>query len=314
MRFEVIILGSNGAVPTPERHASAQLLRSEATDVLIDCGEGTQLQLQAAGTGLGRTDTILITHLHGDHYFGLPGLMTSLSLQGRSTPLRIISPPGLRAKLSPLLELDRWRLPFPLTFEEHTATGFSLLATSGELDIFSFPLRHRIPTNGYLIRERPREPNIRKDKIAQYGIPFTAILGIKGGGDFRAATGELVPHTELVAPAAPPRSYAYCSDTVYFPKLADYVQGVDLLYHEATFLEDMVDEAAQKGHSTAKQAARVALHAGARQLVLGHFSARYRNVEAHEGEAREIFTQTTAARDLYHFTVKYAGRAEATGK
>ncbi len=314
MRFEVIILGSNGAVPTPERHASAHLLRSETTDVLIDCGEGTQLQLQAAGTGLGRTDTILITHLHGDHYFGLPGLITSLSLQGRTTPLRIVSPPGLRAKLSPLLELDRWRLPFPLTFEEHTATELSLLTGSGELEIFTFPLRHRIPTNGYLIRERPREPNIRKDKIVQYGIPWTAIPDIKGGGDYQTVTGELVPHTELVAPAAPPRAYAYCSDTVYFAELADYVRGVDLLYHEATFLEDMADEAAQKGHSTAKQAARVALHAGAKQLVLGHFSARYRSVEAHEREAREVFANSWAARDLYHFTVPYAGRAEVAGK
>ena len=314
MRFEVIILGSNGAVPTPERHASAHLLRSEATDLLIDCGEGTQLQLQAAGTGLGRTDTILITHLHGDHYFGLPGLITSLSLQGRITPLRIISPPGLRAKLSPLLELDRWRLPFPLTFEEHTATAFGSLTTSGELNIFSFPLRHRIPTNGYLIRERLREPNIRKEKIAQYGIPWRAIPDIKAGEDYLTAGGERIAHSELVAPAAPPRSYAYCSDTVYFPELADYVRGVDLLYHEATFLEDLADEAAHKGHSTARQAARVALHAGAKQLVLGHFSARYRDVVEHEREARQVFAATTAARDLYHFTVPYAGRTEEASK
>ena len=311
MRFEVIILGSNGAVPTPERHASGHLLRSEATDILIDCAEGTQLQLQAAGTGLGRTDTILITHLHGDHYFGLPGLITSLSLQGRTTALRIISPPGLRAKLAPLLELDRWRLPFPLHFEEHAATDYRLLTTSGELDIYSFPLRHRIPTNGYLIRERSREPNIHKDKIKQYGIPWRDIPAIKGGGDYTLPTGQLVPHAELIAPAAPPRSYAYCSDTVYFEQLADYVRGVDLLYHEATFLEDMADEAQQKGHSTAKQAARVALHAGAGQLVLGHFSARYREVTAHEREAREVFANTTAARDLYRFIVPYAGRQEA---
>ncbi|CAH1002065.1 Ribonuclease BN [Neolewinella maritima] len=311
MRFEVIILGSNGAVPTPERHASAQLLRSEATDLLIDCAEGTQLQLQAAGVGLGRTDTILISHLHGDHYFGLPGLITSLSLLGRIMPLRIISPPGLRAKLTPLLELDRWRLPFPLTFEEHTATDYSLLTSSGELDIYSFPLRHRIPTNGYLIRERDREPNIRKDQLTAHGIPWQAIPAIKQGGDHRLPSGEVIAHAQLVAPAAAPRSYAYCSDTVYFPELADYVRGVDLLYHEATFLEDMTEEAAKKGHATAKQAAQVAVDAGAKELLLGHFSARYRDVVEHEREARQVFANSTAARDLYHFAVLYAGRQEA---
>ncbi|MCP9237647.1 ribonuclease Z [Lewinella sp. JB7] len=308
MRFEVTILGSNGAVPTADRHASGHFLRSETTDVLIDCGEGTQMQLQAAGYGLGRLDLILITHLHGDHYFGLPGLLTSLALTGRTAPLRIVSPPGLRAKLAPLLELDRWKLPFPLTFTEHAATEAGPLTTTGELEVISFPLRHRVPTNGYLIRERVREPNILREQIERYGIPWQQIAAIKAGGDFTTPGGRVVPNAELTAPAAPPRSYAYCSDTLHFPELADYVRQVDLLYHEATFLHDLVAEAHAKGHSTAREAAETARDAHVGTLLLGHYSSRYRGVEGHEAEARSVFPRSYAVRDLQRYAVPFVAR------
>lgn len=309
MRFGVTILGSNGAVPGPHRHASAHLLQSESTDILIDCGEGTQLQLQAAGAGTGRIGLILITHLHGDHYFGLPGLLTSLALSGRTNPLRILSPPGLRDRLAPLLELDRYGMPFPLQFVEHAASDFERVAEDGDLDVFAFPLRHRIPTNGYLIRERDRPANMRKDKLEEFDIHHSLISDIKAGGDYTTPDGRRIPHRELTAPAPAPRSYAYCSDTVYFPELSRYVRQVDLLYHEATFLHDMAEEAAEKGHATARQAAQVALDAGAKHLILGHFSARYRDVTAHEREARAVFPATTAARDLFRFVIPYAGRS-----
>ncbi len=308
MRFDVTILGSNGAVPTSGRHASGHFLRSETQDVLIDCAEGTQMQLQAAGLGFGRVGLVLITHLHGDHYFGLPGLITSLALNGRVHPLRIISPVGLREKLTPVLELDRWQLPFPLIFEAHEAGEFGLLTTTGELEVYSFPLRHRIPTNGYLIREKAREANILKAKIEEYRIPWASIAGIKAGAPFITPQGRVVPHAELTAPAAPPRSYAYCSDTMYFPELAGNVRGVDLLYHEATFLHDLAAEAREKGHSTAREAALIAREAGAGALVLGHFSSRYREVDSHEREARSLFPNSFAARDLYRFDVPYAAR------
>ena len=310
MRFDVTILGSNGAVPSSTRHASGHFLRSETEDILIDCAEGTQMQLQAAGHGFGRVSLILITHLHGDHYFGLPGLITSLALNGRVQPLRIISPGGLREKLAPVLELDRWNLPFPLHFEVHEAGDLGLLTTTDELEIYSFPLRHRIPTNGYLIREKARAPNMRKEKIEEYAIPWEAISDIKAGGPFTTPAGRVVPHRELIAPASPPRSYAYCSDTVYFPELATYVRGVDLLYHEATFLHDLADEAREKGHSTAREAAQNARDAGAGRLILGHFSARYREVDSHEREARAVFPESYAARDLYRFDVPYSARQE----
>jgi ribonuclease Z len=251
---------------------------------------------------------LLISHLHGDHYFGLPGLLTSLALQSRTAPLTVVSPPGLRAKLTPLLDLDRYRLPFPLCFTEHAATEFGHLLTSGELEVTSFPLRHRIATNGYRIAERRRPPNMRKEQIARYGIPFTAIPAIKAGEDYVLPSGEIVPHGELTAPASAPRSYAYCSDTVYFPELAEWVSGVDLLYHEATFLHEMAAEARQKGHATAREAALIARDARVGHLILGHFSTRYGSVADHETEARRVFSRTTAARDLYRFTVPYAGR------
>lgn len=308
MRFEVTVLGSNGAVPSAERHASSHFLRSETTDVLLDCAEGTQTQLQAAGLSMGRVELVLITHLHGDHYFGLPALITSLSLQGRMMPLRLVSPPGLRDKLAPLIDLDRWRLPFPLSFEEHTAGGMGELTTTGELEVYSFPLRHRIATNGYLVREMQREPNMRKEMLQKYSIPYTEIPAIKAGGDYTTERGEVIPNRELVAPAAAPRSYAYCTDTVYFPELADYVRGVDMLYHEATFLSDMEEEAHRKGHSTAREAATTARSAGAGLLILGHYSARYREVYDHEREARAVFPESYAGRDLYRFSVPFERR------
>ena len=308
MRFEITVLGCNGALPGPRRHPSAHFFRSEATDILVDCGEGTQMRLQQAGLSMGRCELVLITHLHGDHYFGLPGLLTSLALNGRTQPLRIVSPPGLRARIAPLLELDRYGLPFPVDFQEAVADTFGYLTSAGDIDVYFFPLRHRIPTNGYLIREKQREANIVKEAIEMYGIPWQSIAGIKQGDDFTTADGRTIPHTQLTVPAPPPRSYAYCSDTEYFPELAEWVRGVNLLYHEATFLHDMATEARERGHSTAREAAQLARAAMVERLVLGHYSARYAHVDDHEREARAVFPKSYAARDLYRFTVPYAGR------
>lgn len=310
MRFRLTLLGTNGAVPTPRRFASAQFLESETTDVLVDCGEGTQLRLQRAGLSMGRVEVILISHLHGDHYFGLPGLLTSLALNGRSRALTVVSPSGLREKLAPMLQLDRWRLPFALDFREHQARDLRSIVDTGDLEVLAFPLRHRIATNGYLLREKMRPPNIRKDKIRAYDIPYTAIPEIKAGGDFRLSGGTVIRHSELVAPASAPRSYAYCSDTMYFEELSDYVRGVDLLYHEATFLHEMVEEAHQKGHATAREAALTARNAGAGTLIMGHYSGRYDDVTAFEAEAREVFPRSYAGRDLYRYDVPYVSREE----
>lgn len=310
MRFEVTILGTSGALPAYGRHCSGVFLRTEHEDVLIDCGEGTQMQLRSLGLNLGRTSTILITHLHGDHYFGLPGLLTSLALYDRKTPLTILSPPHLRARLVPLLELDRFDFPFPLEFREFTAKDLTPVISLKSLELFAFPLRHRIETNGYLLREKERPANIRKEKIEEYDIPWPAIREVKEGGDFVTAIGERIPHQELTIPPAPPRSFAYCSDTLHFPELANFVRGVDLLYHEATFLHELREDAHAKGHATAREAALTARNAGVGTLVMGHFSSRYPDVSAHEEEARAIFPNSFAAHDGWKFSVPYLGRGE----
>ena len=308
MRFELIVLGTNGAVPSARRGASANLLRLEAEDFLIDCGEGTQIQLLRAGQSISRVEHIFISHLHGDHYFGLPGLITSQSLLRRTRPLTIHSPPGLRDRLAPLLELDRYSPPYPLTFRELAATELTPVLETKTAEVFAFPLRHRIRCNGYLIRERKRPANIISARIGELNIPYQQIPAIKAGADFTAADGRVIPNAELVVPAAAPRCYAYCSDTIYFPELASYVQGIDLLYHEATFTHDRAEEARQKGHSTALEAARTGADAGVGVLVMGHFSSSYDRVDGFEAEARTLLPESYAAADLSRYVVPYTGR------
>lgn len=308
MKFELTLLGTAGGAPTASRNCSAAILRTEQTDVLIDCAEGTQRQLLQAGIGMGRVSHILITHLHGDHYFGLAPLLSSLAMQGRAAPLAIISPLHLRPRLNALLELDKYGLPYELTFHTIHPDGLLQLPDVGDLEVFAFPLQHRIETNGYLLREKAREANIRKDAIERYDLPWQAIKAIKAGGSHILPNGSVVPHEELVTPASASRSYAHCSDTIYFPELADYVRGVDLLYHEATFLEDMAEDAVKKGHSTAKDAARTARDAGVGRLVMGHYSARYDDGFGHESEARAIFPNSDAAEDFWRFSVPFQGR------
>ncbi|MFT4750639.1 MAG: ribonuclease Z [Neolewinella sp.] len=284
------------------------MLRTDTTDVLIDCAENTQRQLLKAGVGMGKVSHILITHLHGDHYFGLAPLLSSLSTQGRTSPLSITSPLHLRPRLEALLELDKYPLRYALNFHTVHPDGSFQLPNIGDLEVFAFPLQHRNETNGYLLREKKRETNIRKEAITAYDLPWPAIKAIKAGGSHTLPNGTLIPNTDLVTQPPLPRSYAHCSDTIYFPELAGYVDGVDLLYHEATFLKDMAEDAARKGHSTAEDAARTALAAGVGQLVLGHYSTRYESSAGHEAEARAVFPNTVAADDLYRFSVPFRGR------
>ena len=305
MIFELTLLGTNGAVPSPRRHASGQFLRTETEDFLIDCSEGTQIRLLEAGHGLGRCRHILISHLHGDHYFGLPGLITSLSLNRRPHPLTIHSPPGLRDRLAPLLELDKHRPPYPLEFREHSPTQRELIFTTRDCEVYTFPLRHRIPTNGYLIAEKERPRNILPEAIERYGIDYRLIPGIKNGEDLTLADGTVIPSTSITSSPAPRRQMAYCSDTIYFPELADYVRGVDLLYMESTFLHDRAEEARRKQHATAHEAALVAGAAGAGVVVLGHCSSSYAEVEPFEEEAQKTFPNAHAGRDLWRYSVPY---------
>lgn len=313
-------------MPTATRFCSGQLLRVQSTHVLIDCGEGSLRQLQAAGAGYGRISLILITHLHGDHYFGLPGLLTSFSLNDRKKPLTIVSPPGLKERIGPLIETQNYSMPFDIEFVElalpaleaqsaisaedseasssthqpkEEADAFpKFLFTHSGLSIHYFPLDHRVPTAGYLLTEIQKQPNIIPEQIERHRIPYTKIRDIKAGADFETEAGETIPHDQLVTSAPEPRSFAYCSDTRYMPQLAEWVKGVDLLYHEATFLHELVERAEYTKHSTAREAAQIAREAQVGKLIIGHFSSRYTRSEVLVDEARTIFSETVAAREL----------------
>ncbi len=297
MVFELTILGTNAALPVIGRSPSAQVLQVQHRRFLIDCGEGTQLRLLEAGISHARLDQIFISHLHGDHVFGLIGLLSSWQLGGRRRPLDIFAPEGLQAMLDVQLQATQTTLQYPLRIHLVDPSANTCIYSNKMLEVWSLPLRHRIPTMGFLFREKKRPDNILSEKVEAFGIPYQDIPAIKAGGDWRTPDGRLIPHDELTVPAPPPRSFAYCSDTAYEPSLIPLVRGVDLLYHEATFCEAHRDLAELTLHSTARQAAMIAREASVGKLILGHFSSRYQDVKVFAEEARPIFQVTVAGYD-----------------
>lgn len=297
--MELTILGCNSATPTTVRNPSAQVLNVGGHLMLIDCGEGTQFQLRKMHINFMRIDHIFISHLHGDHVFGLIGLLSTMSLHNRSTQLTIFAPPELETSLRPQIELYCDNISFGLTFRHLRFDRPEVLGEVKHCHVRSIPLRHRVPTCGFLFRELPKTPNLRKDAIYKYGLTIADIVSIKDGHPYQTPEGEPVPRKELVTEAAPPVSYAYLSDTACLPALANEVRGVDVLFHEATFLSDLEDLAQKTLHSTARQAAEVAKAAGAKKLLLGHFSSRYEDTAPFEQEAATIFPEVTAVYDGY---------------
>lgn len=297
MRFQVSILGCGSALPTLNRGSSAQVVNVNEQYYLVDCGEGTQLQLRRFKIKFQRINHIFISHLHGDHYLGLVGYLSSLHLLGRERELHVYGPSELEEVVNLQLKVAQTYLRYPLHFHPLQFQNKEVVLETKTLMVVSFPLAHRIPCCGFLFREKPREPNIIKEKIKELAIPIAAIQGIKQGADFTTADGRVVPHAELVIQPMPPRSYAYCSDTKYKESTAEYVRDVDLLYHEATFPHSMKARARETYHSTALQAAKVAKEAGAKQLIIGHFSARFPNAEEFLTEAEKEFSNTVLAYD-----------------
>ncbi|MEM1215469.1 MAG: ribonuclease Z [Bacteroidota bacterium] len=309
MNFELTTLGTSAAYPTPRRWASAQYLRTPRHGLLIDCAEGTQIALAANGIGWSSVDTILISHLHGDHCYGLPGLLTSWSLLQRDRSLRLVGPPGLQELLTTVFRLSHTGLPYAIEYlVVDPAAAPAIVCKDKHICVQTLPLRHRVPTVGYLVREQARPRSMRAAAIEQYSIPYQQIPAIKAGADFQTATGQIVPNTELTAPAPPRRSFAYCSDTIYLPGLAEIIQGVDLLSHEATFLHEMAEHAHSSGHSTAQQAAQLAAAAQVGRLVIDHFSPRYLDLGPLLAEARAVFSATHLSAEGKVFDVPYAGR------
>ncbi len=295
--MELTILGCNAAIPTPTRNPSAQVLIANGHQFLIDCGEGTQFQLRKLHISLMRIEAIFLSHMHGDHVFGLIGLISTMSLYNRTSPLLLVGPPDLQDFLLPLIDRFCDNLSFKISFHNLRFDKPEVIHEIKSLNVKSIPLRHRVPTCGYLFRELPKEPNIKKAAIYKYGLSIADIVSIKNGHPLLDPTGQEIPRDELVKDAPPPKSFAYISDTAYLPNLHNEVTGVSLLYHEATFMSDLADLAAKTLHSTARQAAMVAKAANAGKLIIGHFSSRYDETDTLEAEAQQLFPDTTAVYD-----------------
>ncbi|HEY4786134.1 MAG TPA: ribonuclease Z [Bacteroidales bacterium] len=297
MSFSVTILGSSSALPTSNRYLTAHLLNVNERFFLIDCGEGTQFQLRRYKAKFSRLDHIFITHLHGDHVFGLPGLISTFNLLGRKNALHIYSHPHLEKILHQFLSNFYADLDFPVVYHTLNLASSELVFEDDKLEVLSFPLKHRIPTCGFVFREKPRMRNIRKDMIDYYKIPIREIPNVKRGEDFITEEGIVIPNGRLTFESETPKSYAFCSDTAYSTDILPYIREVDLLYHEATFSDTDRDRAIETFHSTASDAARIALQANPKKLIIGHFSARYKDITQLGEEARKIFINTDTAED-----------------
>ncbi|RAI84999.1 ribonuclease Z [Algoriphagus yeomjeoni] len=287
--FEVTILGNTSSIPVHGRHHTAQVVRFGQDFLLLDCGEAMQLQARAFKIKVSKINNIFISHLHGDHYYGLIGLLSSYSLGKRTTPLTIFGPKGLDEIITTNFRYSNTKLPYPLNFVETHDDGLNLLLEDNRYEVYSFPLKHRLPTTGFLIREKHGLRSMIKEKLLQTEVPLVAIQSLRAGQNFKAENGTLYKVKDFTHPLPPLRTYAYCSDTIFNPELKQYLKNVDLLYHESTFMEDNIERAATTFHSTAKQAAEVAKISKVKKLLLGHFSSRYVHLEPLLEEAKSVF-------------------------
>lgn len=304
MGFELTILGSSSATPVYDRHPTAQYLVFRDRHFLIDCGEGTQMQLLKYKIRYHRISHIFISHLHGDHYLGLVGLLSTYHLQGRSADLHLFAQQELMDILEMHLRISQTRLRYNLIF--HPIRHFTPEVILDDEDLFvrTVVLNHRIPCTGFVFTEKPRPRKLKTEKLNEYHIPFSAYTRIKRGDSFTDSDGRLIPNEELTEAPIPPKTYAYCSDTAFLPEIANQVQKANILYHEATFLHELKVRATATYHSTSREAAEVAKMAGAEKLLIGHFSARYKQLDELLEEARSVFPQTDLAIEGQTFVVE----------
>jgi ribonuclease Z len=293
--FELLILGSSAATPTANRNPTAQLLNIAERFFLIDCGEGTQMQMRKYKARFQSVNHIFISHLHGDHFYGLPGFLASMHLLGRKNELTIYGPKELEEIINMIHKYSETYLNYPLNFVYTQNTSKQLIFEDEKVEVYSLPLKHRIATTGYLFKEKPLFRNIDKYKLEKMNVSFAEIHKLKQGLDAIDNNGNIIKNNELTLDPIKQRSYAFCSDTKFFEELSNDIKDVDLLYHESTFLEEKADRAKQTFHSTAKQAAQMAVLANAQKLILGHFSARYGHLEEFLEEAKPIFPNTELA-------------------
>lgn len=304
MPLSVTILGNASAKPTATAHPSAQVVNISEQLFLVDAGEGVQRQMFRYGISPLKLRAVFISHLHGDHVYGLFPLLSTMGLYGRRTPLRIYAPAPFGEMLEAHLRLFDRDLPYTPEWVEVRTTEHRIIFENESTEVWSLPLRHRVPASGYLFRQKCPPLNVRKYCIERYGLSVTQIVAAKCGEDVTLDTGQTLANADLTYRPYESAAYAYCSDTNYSARLARMVEGVDLLYHEATYAADERRTARERGHSTTADAAKTALNASARRLLIGHFSSRYRDLQPLLDEARAIFPATDIAREGETFTVE----------
>lgn len=301
--FDLLILGSSSAAPTTHRNPSAQLLNIAERFFLIDCGESTQIQLRRYKTKFQKIDHIFISHLHGDHFLGLPGFLSSMHLLGRKQPLTVYCPKELKDIIDLINAVSETRMNYEIIWRFTKSDGPDLLFEDDKVQVYSFPMKHRIFCTGFLFKEKPLLRKIDKFKLDKYKISTAEINKLRHGEDVINEEGKKIKNKEVTIDPEPPRSFAYCSDTIYDEDLVKYIKGVDLLYHESTFLNDKAKRASETFHSTAEQAAKIAKAAKVKQLLLGHYSARYGDLEPFINEASPFFKNVLLATEGKKFKI-----------
>ena len=303
MNFTLNVLGTASALPTTERYPSAQVLDVRGRLFMIDCGEGAQIQIRKAGLSFHKIEHICLSHIHGDHIFGIFGLLSTMAMLGRTAPLNIYAPEGFK----PILEFFRTTFGEGILYDINLITlqmkEPEMVYENRTVELMAFPLNHRVQTFGFMIREKMPPYNVHKEAIGKYGLTLTEIGTLKRGEDVVRADGQVISNSDAAYIPYVPRSYAYCSDTAPFPELSRWVKGVTLMYHESTFPAEMGEMAAKTYHSTTLQAARTALDAGAGRLIVGHYSSRFPSVEFFLDELRSVFPNTDLAHDMDVFEI-----------
>lgn len=291
--FGVTILGNNSALPAYDRHPTSQVVTLDQHQFLIDCGEGTQMQLSRYKIRRSRINHIYISHMHGDHYFGLPGLITSMGLLGRETDMHLHAPPAIKPIIDAILKAADTTLPYKLHFNPLEKEG--LITDDARFSVETFRVNHRIECWGFLFREKKTPRRINKDAIGKYQIDSANFEHLKMGEDVTLPSGEVIRNADVTFANTAPLSYAYCADTAFTPSIADKIKDASLVYHETTYLKELEERAYLRFHSTTTQAANIAVKANANRLIIGHFSSKYEQLDQFLDEAREVFPDTELA-------------------
>ena len=305
MSITLTILGCHSATPRINAFPTSQYLEINNSHFLIDCGEGTQRQMRKYKVGFSKINHIFISHLHGDHFYGLVGLLATFGILNREKELHIYGPKGIKEVTLLQLKTSQSHANYKIIFHELVSKKSELIYEDEKVSVKTIPLNHRVYTNGYLFTEKEKSRKLHTENIRNYKeIDKADYLNIKAGKDIILSSGEVISNSELTIPPPKPLSYAFCSDTSYKPDIISIIENTDLLYHEATFLSDRKDLAKKTKHSTTKQAAKIAKDANVNQLVLGHYSGRYKDISLFKKEAQEVFKNTELAEPGKVFSIK----------